>query len=247
MRFYPKYANFDEITRISVPEEVYSKIKTQNQKQMKRDSLVLYANKFGPKIFPELITEIKKELKNECFLLYNDTKMYVEYDQKFLNTINYENFKKNIIKIYTEYGFVYRRINKILRDKEFKAFWNLKYYYFSLLYSLKKVLSQEATSRYLYRGLNLSSKQQEIYLNLQFNDMLLFNEFMSTTFDKDVALKFAKSLLFEIEVSKEAAKRICEIWSCSVFPHEKEVLLSSGSILKYSGKCEKQENIPTTI
>ena len=62
--------------------------------------------------------------------------------------------------------------------------------------------------------------------------MLIFNEFMSTTSDKDVALKFAKSLFFEIEVSNDAAIRMSEIESYSVFSHEKEVLLSSGSILK---------------
>ena len=245
LRFYPKYSNPDEITRITVPEEVFTKM----QKETMTDSPILYANKLGPKTFNELINEIKKELKNESVYL-NDVSLNNIYEEKYLNNINQKNFPNTIIKIYTEEGFVYRRVNKVLRDKQYDAFWNFKYYYFSLLYSLEKIQSQRTTLINLYRGLSLKPEQQEFYLkNLKESDMILFNEFLSTTSDKAVALNYAKSdgLLFEIEVSKEAAKRIANIENFSAFSHEKEVLLSSGSILKYIGKSERQDNLPAKI
>ena len=65
MRFYPKYDYPDEITRIFVPEDVFRKTQTEIHKEMRRENRILYANKFGPKNFQELISEIKKELKSD--------------------------------------------------------------------------------------------------------------------------------------------------------------------------------------
>ena len=250
MRYYPKYANSDEITRIFVPEEVFEKTKKENQLKTNRDSPILYANKFGPKNFVELINEIKNELKNESKFL-NNINMYDKYDQKYLSYINYVNFTDKIVKIYTEEGFVYRRMNKVLRDKDYEAFWKMKYYYFSLLYSFQILISQRNTSITLYRGLcNLKPETIDFYLKtLKVNEMLIFNEFTSTSTDMKIALQYAKKqgLLFEIEVSKEAAIRIADISNISVFNHEKEVVISSGSILKCTGKCEEQEQTQNTI
>ena len=77
--------------------------------------------------------------------------------------------------------------------------------------------------------------------------MILFIEFMSNTSGIDIALKFAKKdgLLFEIEVPNEANLKISSIENISEFKHEKEILLSSGSILQYKGISQGIE--PITI
>ena len=249
MRFNPKNTIPDEITRINVPKEVFDKTNSEIQKHLKRNKSGYHANKFGPKTFNELVREITKELKNESLFLL-DIEMFNSYDMKFMQYINRFNFTDKIIKIYTEEGFVYRRVNKILRDKDYNSFYNIKYYYFSLLYSLKKVLSEKAQNQYLYRGLNLRPPElNDYYLKtLIVNDMILFDEFLSTTSDINIALKYAGSgLLFEIEVTEAAATRIANIERISEFSHEKEVLLTSGSILKFIGRSERKEKIPTSI
>ena len=249
MRYNPKYKFADEITRIVVPEGLYKKVEKKLKSEKSTHKPIFYTNKYGPKTFNELVAEITLELKNESMFL-NNINMFEAYHEKYLNNIKKVNFIRTIIKIYTEEGFVYRRVNKVLRDKQYDHFWKFKYYYFSLLYSLENVLKQKKTSECLFRGLKLGPEQLSFYMNqIKENDMILFNEFMSTTSDKNIALNYAGSggLLFEIEVSNEAAIRIANIEEYSVFSHEKEVLLSSGSILKFCGKIEKKDDIPNII
>ena len=52
--------------------------------------------------------------------------------------------------------------------------------------------------------------------------MILFNKYMSPTSDKDIALKFAKSILFEIEIMNESSLGMYEIENYYIFPNGKE-------------------------
>ena len=245
MRFNSKYSFPENITRVSVPEEVFKITEFENQIAVKTKKLLLYHNQNGPKTFNELIQEISNELKNESIYL-NDPDSFEKYEH-YLENINQITFTKTIIKIYTEEGFVYRRVNKVLRDKNYDLFLKFKYYYFSLLYSLDRNLQENSSSIKLYRGLYINNEIEKFYLeDLQENQMILYNEFLSTSSDLNIALKYAKNgLLIEIEVSIESAKRIANISKFSKFEHEKEVLLPSGSILKKI-QCNLEE-IPKKV
>jgi hypothetical protein len=161
--------------------------------------------------------------------------------------LNNFNFVSLIIKIYTEEGFVYRRINKILRDHDTELFLNLRYYYFSLIYSLKKC-NLDFQKKVLYRGMKLRNQELiTFYENLDLSQMMQFHEFLSTTYDINIAKKYADkgvgSYLLEINIPNEVI--VSSIENYSRFQHEREVLLPSGSILQFQGK--KTEDELTTL
>ena len=249
MRFNLRNAFPDNIHQLIVPEEIFNMISEANDKLKYNDhQQISLANKFGPKSFKELINAIRSELKTEAEKIALE-KEFNAYDRQYIQTINSKNFVSKIIMIYTEEGFVYRRINKVLRDKDYDLFWDLKYYYFSLLFALQKTFSDKDLN-YLYRGMKLKAEQADFYKKLVKGQMIHFYEFLSTTYNIDIALKYAKtgegSCLFEIEVPKEENMlRLSKIEHFSRFEHEKEVLLSSGSILLFD-EC-KDENDFTKI
>jgi len=193
-------------------------------------------NKFGPKHLTELVGTIQRELKNEARAL-NSAEMFKSYDEKYIQYLGYENFRDVIIKMYTEEGYIYRRVNKILRDGEYNSFGNVRYYYFSLLFSLQQTLSSIETNQ-LYRGMKLRPEQLNYYNGLKKDDMILIDEFLSTTYDEKVAREYAKtgegSCLFQIDIPEETQLSISKIEDFSQFKHEKEVLLPSGSILIFN-------------
>ena len=242
IRFYPKNAFPDQVEHINIPEEVFQKMNDHSDSKRMQHQVIHYANKFGPQNFNELIVEITRELKEVANLLNHD-EMFESYNLKHLTQMNYTNFYHLIIMIYTEEGFVYRTINKILRDKQYDEFWKMKYYYFSLLYSLEKAYEEDKSITFesLYRGMKLKEEQIKFYKALKEGQMIMFNEFLSTTYNKDIALKYAKNLdeyvpgscLFEIKIPENENLRIALIEDHSQFKHENEVLLSSGSILKF--------------
>jgi WD40 repeat protein len=237
----------DKISTINVPEEIHTAINSYND-QMKNSfsQTVLYANKYGPSNIKELIEEIRKELEKESSVLVLEQE-YKAIDNNYLQNLNNFNFASLIIKIYTEESFVYRRINKILREHDISLFMNLKYYYFSLLYSLK-VCRSSVHEKTLFRGMKLRNQVlTNLYSNLEQDQMLQFNEFLSTTYDRNIAEKYADkgkgSFLIEIHVPEDII--ISSIENYSRFQHEKEVLLPSGSILQFTSKSKNADELTT--
>ena len=148
-----------------------------------------------------------------------------------------------ILKIYTEEGFLYRRVNKILRDKNYNEFTQIKYYYFALIYSLQNVEPNPETHKSLYRGLKLKADQAILYNTLIKGQILMFNEFLSTTFDEAIALKYARtgpgSLIFDIEIPMDT--KIAQIDRYSRFQYEKEVLFASGANLVFNESIDEND------
>jgi len=81
------------------------------------------------------------------------------------------------------------------------------------------------------------------YDNLETNQMMQSHQFLSTTYDIEIAQKYAKqgegSYILEIQIPEEMV--VSSIENYSRFQHEREVLLPSGSILQFLKKtCENQ-------
>ena len=247
-RFNPQYGFQEEISRIYIPQEFYVKEMSQIEKHNITNENVTYANKFGPKTFNELKNEITKEMKNMGESL-NLSEMFNHYNDKYLCRIRPHNFIALIIKIYTEEGFVYKTLNKMLREKKYDDLLKFRYYYFSLLYSIDKYnFNENKTINRIYRGLSYKFELNDFFINkLKENEMILFNEFLSTSTDQNAALLYAKKdgFLFEIEVSDLI--KISSIEQFSEFSHEKEILLVSGCILKFKGYSLNLENSPKLL
>ena len=84
-----------------------------------------------------------------------------------------------------------------------------------------------------------------LYRDLKPGNMILFNEFLSTTYNKDIANNYAKtglgSFMFEIEIPEHSVIRIAKIESFSKYQNEKEVLLSSGCILEHINTIDEND------
>ena len=174
-RFCPKYSFPDKISQLKVPEEIFTKIMEDNERHQHKDEIIHFANKFGPKHFRHLTEAICWEIKNEATKLGLITQFNDIY-HPLISNINGRNFMQNIVRIYTEEGFVYGRINKILREKDYSQFMGLRYYYFSLLFCLDNLNlnKQQDNQLKLYRGMNMPDKQLNFYKKLEKGQLLLF-------------------------------------------------------------------------
>jgi WD40 repeat protein len=247
MRFACKNVFPDKITKIKVPEEITNQTNLHNESLKRPDQLILYSNKFqeSPQNLKEFIAKITKEIKQEGHNLGLNEE-FNSYNINHLKYLNNQNFAEINIKIYTEEGYVYRRINKILREDDYSKFWEIRYYYFALLYSLRKIVENEMKITKLYRGLKLRSGQESFYKTMKEGQMILFSEFLSTTYDINIASKYAGvgdcSYLMEIHVPEDA--KITKIENYSRFQNEREVLLPSGSILEFNTfKFDQDKNL----
>ena len=69
--------------------------------------------------------------------------------------------------MYTEEGFLYRRINKIMRDRKFndQSFTNLQYYYIAFMYSLQEIYQVPPNKNFtLFRGFLIDENKIKHYI-----------------------------------------------------------------------------------
>lgn len=195
------------------------------------------------------INKISKELNRFNF-----------YNIDYLNDITERTFFHSIIKMYTEEGFLYKLVNKVLREKDTKLLAQIKFYFSSLLAGFhffsehsmdlekyKENIPEETQNQikenkrfYVYRGtyltpeeLNATSKSIE----KNFCIIRIYNEFISTSLKKNIAEGFAHSsgnCLLELEINYEESKGSFAYLNPEItkFSSEAEVLLRSGSIIK---------------
>jgi tetratricopeptide (TPR) repeat protein len=93
----------------------------------------------------------------------------------------------------------------------------------------------------IYRGQSMSSRQFEMIVNSK-GGLLSFNNFLSTSIDRDVSLVFAEcdkhdpnlvGILFQMEVKPELASTpFVSLDKISNYDHEKEILFSMHSVFR---------------
>jgi hypothetical protein len=74
-----------------------------------------------------------------------------------LNSLNNSNFSVTIIRLFTEESFIYRRINQLLRNRDYTSLLSLKYYNISLIHSLLNNQSNQKPTL-LFRGLDATNE-----------------------------------------------------------------------------------------
>jgi hypothetical protein len=104
--------------------------------------------------------------------------------------------------------------------------------YVNKLRSLIRGLKQLNIKPYYYRGLYLSDREINYYLEKQ-NDYYYTNSFLSFTIDRLLIYPGNSILILKTENSSEIAKKnIANIWKWSACTEEKEALLTVGTKLK---------------
>lgn len=222
-----------------------------------------------------IVEEIINQSKICIEKLSNDSLENVDFDAKekeYKTKAEYyvqelskkdSDFEEKIIFLYTVNGFLYLQINNILRNETLGE--SGIYLYFIFLQVSIKILALKYNNQIikdniknierkeyyqLYRGTKYS-KDLLFWIKLKlekkedYASFLIFNEFLSTSRDINIGMKFMKKqkcnedtvrVLFTIDIQRDLADSIPNLMCCiekiSKFDYEKEVLFSSSSIFK---------------
>ena len=257
-------------------ENNVQKLLTQNEGYIKK-SFGIIPNKEVEILIPKNLDFLKSEpkfnpfcnsLNNEIEILsklsiFQNKQHPCKYDDE-LKTINESNFYETILRMYTMEGFLYKEVNKILRNSHSNDFHQICYYYTALLASVafyskstsplmkeENIIKEGEKSLILYRGGGISENEILAYKNSG-NSCIIRQifEFLSTSYDESKAMLFMKTskskfkALYVIEIPlEEHENSIVYLGNISKFKDEKECLIKSGSLLKVEDIIAEEENI----
>ena len=207
---------------------------------------------------------IEKIERNKISLFENSYKFYFYYIDK----MNYsEKFFENIIKIYSVEGCLYKVLNNILRNNNKKELEKIKFYYISLLASFQYCNMQQLPkgvfnyndnyninikNSYNNKGIvlyrcsrvsNLEIRQYQKIIKNKENIIRIYNEFISTSRNKEKAMKFLYKnkcdiieFIYEIKIPNYILNNEKENFAFfeefSEYPNEEEVLIRSGCVIE---------------
>ncbi|CAF4166527.1 unnamed protein product [Adineta steineri] len=186
----------------------------------------------------EMIALCRQESQDERILSHID-----DFEKESL-----EQNAKNAIQWYTRNSLIFRSINTVFRREKISNVYNFRYMIKLLCQQLKdqhkKFLDnykESKSSERLYRGQQLQLKDINL-LKDHVNDIISLNGFISTTLNKNVAIKFAfqprrqgfERVLFEIDadINDEFNVIFANIKELSRYPQEEEILFSIGTIFR---------------
>lgn len=218
--------------------------------------------------FKDYINSLKLEVKE----ISNKMNHFDFYNIFYLKDITENIFFRIIIKMFTEEGFLYKFVNKALREKNRSLIKQIKFYFTSLLvafqfYSDKTIdleqckhyIPQETQKEikennrlYVYWGTYLTAEEiVSIHKEIETSGyiMKICDEFIYASLRKDLANKLANgsaNCLIQLEINYEQSKSNYVFLNPELnnFTHDTEVLLRSGSIIKIN-KFKIQDDIKT--
>lgn len=190
-------------------------------------------------------------------------------DENVLNTVNeFEAYYDTSYAIfwYTRDTFLYRLLNKALREQELDTLYSLRYFikdldsqlaYHGCLQRLASMFPDnddktESSARIIYRGQLMANEEFNQRIRLNIGGFLSINSFFSTTAQQDLAMIYAgnrsnnetsteQSVLFRIEVSYNY-QEYANISKQSIFAEdEKEILFTMGAVFRIVSAHLKNE------
>lgn len=200
------------------------------------------------KLIKEILFELEynddsvKELVTYCRAKYLDNAKELKNLQTFSNEYNLQ----SPIYWYTCDSCVYKLVNWALRDQEFDVIIRMAFFICHLHRSIEKLHAEQIKTLpkqfTVYRGLNMSTEQFEKLKKTQ-GGLISFNNFLSTSEKKDVAMNFINEneknamscgVLFIITVdSTNASAPFANLDKVSFFKaKEKEILFSMQTIFR---------------
>ncbi|CAM4820955.1 unnamed protein product [Rotaria magnacalcarata] len=181
-------------------------------------------------------TTLKNELVAICEKAYKGNSAVLGTLREFKQSYSFD----RAIWWYTRDSFLYRILNKALREQNIDLLFLLRFIISDMKQQLKKY---QCSSRLkLYRGQLMSMDELEM-LNNSRGQLISINSFLSTSVKREVAYNFLMNsihaddttrVLFEIVVDPKVGdiKSFANVKLLSYFPQEEEVLIMLGSIFK---------------
>jgi tetratricopeptide (TPR) repeat protein len=199
-------------------------------------------------IFKEILLDMKydeksiKDLANYCRGFYPDNTK----ELMIINEFEHSYRSKSPIWWYTRECFTYQMLNRALRTLEGDTIINMGFFMSDLHQQLqqlhqKQVDSYQGKSFIVYRGQGLSSSDFE-KLQKTKRGLMSFNNFLSTSKNRDVSLRFTKSastktnmvgILFEVSIDPTVSSApFASIQEVSYFKKEEEILFSMHTVFR---------------
>jgi tetratricopeptide (TPR) repeat protein len=189
----------------------------------------------------EMISHCREQCKNRI-------KAQQKIDE-FSNQSLIEN-KEKAIFWYTDNSFMHECTNSVLRKENIAQVYSYRYIIKLICQQLKELHKPfikkyreetQKTSLRLYRGQYLKLEHIEL-LSKNIKNLISLNGFVSTTRDRNIAIKFIRRhwqegfepVLFKIDVdmTSEYSVAFADISKLSKYPKEEEVLLSIGCVFR---------------
>ena len=155
-------------------------------------------------LFKEIILEIKyddeeiKKLADECRRLYSEN----AYELQTINEFEQKYYQKSAIWWYTRQCFLYQLLNRALRTFDTDVIVTMGFFIQGLHRRIEKLHSQQRSSFdrpfVVYRGQGLNQTDFD-KLRQSHGGLLSFNNFLSTSQDRNISYGFAQEALDRAE------------------------------------------------
>ena len=237
------------IRSLSTGDEMYNKNSNQ-----------LHCSFMYTQILKDLILSLEfKQRHMHEFVMYCREKIFADNDYQLQNIKTFErNYStKTPIWWYTSEGFLYSMLNHSLRTMEVNTIIKMGFFIDALHRQIEILHSQQfsnhdsKTNFIVYRGQGLSKKHFDMLKTTE-GKLISFNNFLSTSRNRDVSLEFADQALHNpdmigilfvmtIDPSKSTAP-FASITDVSYYEKEDEVLFSMHTIFRTCGIERLSEN-----
>ncbi|CAF0875400.1 unnamed protein product [Didymodactylos carnosus] len=180
----------------------------------------------------------KQEMLNKFIDYYKEN----EIEQKKIELFRLTYEARDAIKWFTADSFIYRLVNKALRNENIDDLYLYRFYIIDLCTQLEEESKQtKLTTSTLYRGQKMSEYELDKFQN-HIGMIISTNGFLSSTQDRKVALTYVegmgetdelKKVLFEITIDKDVNNvTYADVDRLSQMKGEKEVLFSTDAVFK---------------
>ncbi|CAF1168229.1 unnamed protein product [Didymodactylos carnosus] len=249
---------------ITTINELINKIADDQKRRELTDDTAIPINVFNPR------QEIQKNLSTEngnfmWFQLFVEvllrmSKYYTQLSSTEFVKICKQQYRENDVQLakidefektytpsrsiwyYTKELFLYRILNLALRKQDMDTLFTYTFFIRDLYQQLLAEKNFDEPILRVYRGQAIDVEEIDKLITSQ-NQYISFNNFLSTSRDRDTALGFAlsadvtenrQSVLFEIEANTHLnnAKPFADISRLSCFQNEEEVLFMLGSVFQ---------------
>ncbi|CAF1544515.1 unnamed protein product [Adineta steineri] len=129
-----------------------------------------------------------------------------KHNQRCLNEFEEQYEDSNAIRWYTRDCFVYRCLNKALREQDINTILLFHFFIYDLFYQINSIskIEKQNIPKIIYRG-QIITKDELNYLNFsETKPYIYINAFFSTTIDRETALIFAGADNYSLESNEQS-------------------------------------------
>ncbi|CAF1518858.1 unnamed protein product [Adineta ricciae] len=206
------------------------------------------------RIDPSDLVRSFHETNDLCRQYYQDNPTQLQEINEFKSSYT----RKQAIKCYTQWTFLYEPLNKALRQNDLSTLFIYRFFLYDLNKNLERLQRNLNESIiHVYRGQILRDDELEMMKKYQ-GYIISINSIFSTSRDRDVAMMFAQSsmsnrdhryqpVIFEIEANtrfdSDESRPFADISNDSQFKVEAEVLFMAGCVFRLVNVrfCEKEQ------